>query len=613
MRRRTSSAAWLRSPKNEACDVNGASSPVDFLPNAPVDFDDGSGRTRSTSSMSSEIRVGKVVERGRAMSDVTDQSLVGRSGAHLDKEIDGPGRPILQRRWSTSFASLTFGIPPLPSAAANATPTSDGMRFILREESGVQFPSSPAQSTSPMASADPCTQTPASELLQVPSPLQYHQQQQQVVMSDLLQPPRATTPKAGSRAKSGLTIRGRGTTPELCPMFWSESEISAFLSCLGISHECVMSILGRRLRVNHLLKMSEEELCCEHYLKTPIERHVSRKALQRFLEFDRLQNTVHPRKHMTTMDDGMMSEYLVSHKDLVLEHEISQGGYGNVYAGRLQPSASCGSRGCRVVHGQRLVAVKDMKGSQEVRIHEIFKESRVMKALGHKNLCAFVGICTDLSKHDSAQYILSELLDCSLFDLVHQTCMTHWGGTFTTHHALKLAPGIGAGIAHLHSKKLVHADMKSSNVLIDHTSSLELVPKICDFGHAAVRAHPAPHSRCGTPQWASPEALRNEAVEPAADIFSFGVILWEMVTQTLPHQGLSFAQVIGAVGWGGWILDSDALPESLPALRALVRSCLSYSPPERPTAREVRAELRHILKTRGVMALSMLATALDGD
>eukprot|EP00448_Togula_jolla_P026550 CAMPEP_0170652854 /NCGR_PEP_ID=MMETSP0224-20130122/47111_1 /TAXON_ID=285029 /ORGANISM="Togula jolla, Strain CCCM 725" /LENGTH=180 /DNA_ID=CAMNT_0010984717 /DNA_START=9 /DNA_END=548 /DNA_ORIENTATION=+ len=75
--------------------------------------------------------------------------------------------------------------------------------------------------------------------------------------------------------------------------------------------------------------------------------------------------------------------------------------------------------------------------------------------------------------------------------------------------ACRLAMGICAGLEYLHARSLVHADLKSSNILINYSSGSSLVPKICDFGHVAVRTHPLPHRRCGTPHWAAPEALRH--------------------------------------------------------------------------------------------------------
>merc|ERR1712211_185318 len=97
------------------------------------------------------------------------------------------------------------------------------------------------------------------------------------------------------------------------------------------------------------------------------------------------------------------------------------------------------------------------------------------------------------------------------------------------------------------------------------------VPRICDFGHAAVRPFPVTHHLLGTPHWAAPEVLRGEALGPKADVFSFGVLLWEMLAKKHPHADLSFGQVIAAVGWAGLVPDLSQLPgEATPVLKELV-------------------------------------------
>merc|ERR550532_3418083 len=150
-------------------------------------------------------------------------------------------------------------------------------------------------------------------------------------------------------------------------------------------------------------------------------------------------------------------------------------------------------------------------------------------------------------------------MDCSLFDVIHQPYKLRWHGELTVSTIIDLSKGIFDGILYLHSKHLVHADLKSSNILIDYSSSWQLIPRICDFGHAAMRTFPSPHHRCGTPHWAAPEVLRSEALGPAADIYSFGVMMWEMLAQKLPHKGLSFGQVSAIVGWAGWMPDLGLL------------------------------------------------------
>jgi len=228
-----------------------------------------------------------------------------------------------------------------------------------------------------------------------------------------------------------------------------------------------------------------------------------------------------------------------------------------------------------------------------------------MASLCHPNICQFIGVCSDTSARK--YYILSELMDCSLFDLIHQPFKLRWHGELTVSLVASVSEAICAGIAYLHARNLVHADMKSSNILIDYSSSWQLIPRICDFGHLAVRTFPSPHHRCGTPHWAAPEVLRGEALGPAADIYSFGAIMWEMLTQKLPHKGMSFGQVLASVGWAGWTPDLALLPEIPPEKKRLVKECLSFSPSDRPGCKDVYRRLRRIPKQARRRAFGMLA------
>jgi serine/threonine protein kinase len=295
---------------------------------------------------------------------------------------------------------------------------------------------------------------------------------------------------------------------------------------------------------------------------------------------------------------------MIPQNELKIDAEIAQGGYGTIYTGTVVPKIQ---RGRLEAGKQYRVAVKDMKGDRRVRLNELLKEGRIMASLGsHPNVCQFVGIAFQgsgvMPSTNGKQYILSELMDCSLFDLLHGSENTRSPTNFRD--ALELFEQISAGVCYLHSRNLVHADLKSSNVLINASGSQSsssskpsLLPKICDFGHVAVRAHPAPHRQCGTPHWAAPEALRSEAVSPASDVFSIGVMLWEALALRVPHFELSFAQVIGGVGWGKWVPDESLLPEAVPEeVLELLRQCQSFSPSQRPAAREVQRRLKRTSK-----------------
>lgn len=381
-------------------------------------------------------------------------------------------------------------------------------------------------------------------------------------------------------------------------MLWSEDELAAFVACLGIGAEVCENVQQSKMKgVVRFLELSNSDMRRKFGLRTPVERLVVRSSLKRLLDADRWENSVRGHKVGDILRDSVLGRSIIPLEELRLVSKISQGGYGTVYHGMFDPKTS---------GRPQPVAVKEMKGERRVRLYELLKEACVMASLNHPNICTFLGVCTDSSARKC--YILSELMDCSLFDLIHQPYKLRWHGELTVALAVDISAGICAGTVYLHAKNLVHADLKSSNILIDYSTSWQLVPRICDFGHAAVRTFPAPHHRCGTPHWAAPEVLRSEALSTAADIYSIGVIIWEMLTQRLPHKGFSFGQVLAAVGWAGWSPDLSLLPAVPNELHKILRESLRFVPAERPTSKDMQRRLRRIPKQARLKALGMLAS-----
>jgi len=182
---------------------------------------------------------------------------------------------------------------------------------------------------------------------------------------------------------------------------------------------------------------------------------------------------------------------------------------------------------------------------------------------------------------------LYELIHCGVGELTSE---------LTQPLVLRVSTGICAGMMYLHDNELVHADLKPQNILIDQHSSKGPFPKICDFGHVAMRVNPSPHRLICTPHWAAPEALREDDLSSASDVYSFGVILWEMLSGEIPFHGYSYAQLVGAVGWAGNLPEMKLLPQISEELRLLMLSCLEFMPGDRPSARDIRKELRRIRK-----------------
>lgn len=395
-------------------------------------------------------------------------------------------------------------------------------------------------------------------------------------------------------------------------MLWTEDELAAFMSCLGLSPDVSHRVMRQQFKgAAQFLSMTNVQLRKALGLVTPVERLVVRNALKRLLDGTRLEASVCSVKAMDIISDSVLSHYIIPKEELTMVSKISQGGYGTVYRGVLEPKVdrAGGAFQARRTH---LVAVKDMKGDRRVQLYELLKEACVMASLSHPNICTFVGVCTDNVQRK--YFIISELMDCSLFDMIHQPYKLRWHGELTVSLSLSLGTGIISGICYIHQKNLVHADLKSSNILIDYTSSSrQPIPRICDFGHAAVRCHPSPHHRCGTPHWAAPEVLRSEALGPAADIYSFGVMMWEMLTQKLPHKDMSFGQVLASVGWAGWTPDMSQLPELPREVARIIKECLRFAPSDRPPGKDVVNRLKRFPKQVRMKTLKLLASFLGHE
>jgi len=417
-------------------------------------------------------------------------------------------------------------------------------------------------------------------------------------------------------------------------MLWSETELATVVDCLGVSSTAASRMTGEsdapggeRIRVGgatQLVEMTNAQMCRDLGLCVPLERLVVRRAIQHMLTSDRRANAFRGRGLHDVMDNAALRKYIVPLDRLTLKSTVSQGGFGIVYRGSLRTqcgdfmmSAQSEAGGNRhrsdddSPKKERMnVAAKEMLGDSRARVHELLKEAHVMASLRHKNICRFVGICAGADPR-GRRFILSELLHCSLFDLVHRPDQTDFRRSMDILLTLKLSEGICSGLTYIHARSLVHADLKSSNILIDLTCSPEddyqPVPRICDFGHAAVRTSSSPHDRLCTPHWAAPEVLRNEGLGPPADMFSVGVLLWEMLAKRVPHHDLGFGHVLATVGWAGAKPDMERLPSGLiPEVRRLLNDLLRFTPTERPRASVAHRRFQRLpraLRGRAVQAV----------
>ena len=146
----------------------------------------------------------------------------------------------------------------------------------------------------------------------------------------------------------------------------------------------------------------------------------------------------------------------------------------------------------------------------------------------------------------------------------------------------KLMIGIAKGMLALHKKKIIHRDLKSLNVLLDE----RCFPKICDFGLSIIDSEVAMKTReIGTPHWMAPELFETTDYTNKVDVYAYGVLMWEILTESTPYKGMSGNQIAVAVCQHG---ERPPFPRGTPKLiQQFIRECWHQIPSKRPSFKQI--------------------------
>jgi eukaryotic-like serine/threonine-protein kinase len=223
---------------------------------------------------------------------------------------------------------------------------------------------------------------------------------------------------------------------------------------------------------------------------------------------------------------------------------------------------------------ERRVAVKLLAASvgrdDELR-RRFARESRLAARLSHPNVVAVF----DAGEDAGRPYIVMEYVEGeTLADVLRRR------GALPTEEAAEIAAQVAAGLAHAHAQGLVHRDVKPQNLLVSGDGRV----KIADFGVARsddLSKLTQAGTVLGTAAYLSPEQAAGSEVGPASDVYSLGVVLYELLTGRTPYRFDSLAD-LGA---------PRKPPPPPPALADVVARCLAADPSERPSAAEVEREL----------------------
>uniref|UniRef100_A0A3P8SKE8 Mitogen-activated protein kinase kinase kinase n=1 Tax=Amphiprion percula TaxID=161767 RepID=A0A3P8SKE8_AMPPE len=252
--------------------------------------------------------------------------------------------------------------------------------------------------------------------------------------------------------------------------------------------------------------------------------------------------------------------------ELTLEEIIGVGGFGKVYRAVW--------RGCEVAVK---AARRDPDEDVEQTLESVRQEAKLFAMLNHPNIMALLGVC------------LQEPNLCLVMEYAR-------GGPLNRALAGKRIPPctlvdwavqIARGMHYLHSQAIVpiiHRDLKSSNILILERVEMEDLSnktlKITDFGLAREWHRTTKMSAAGTYAWMAPEVIRSSTFSKGSDVWSYGVLLWELLTGEVPFRGIDGLAVAYGVAMNKLALP---IPSTCPEPFArLMEDCWSSDPHSRP-------------------------------
>ncbi|CAD7704576.1 unnamed protein product [Ostreobium quekettii] len=164
---------------------------------------------------------------------------------------------------------------------------------------------------------------------------------------------------------------------------------------------------------------------------------------------------------------------------------------------------------------------------------------------------------------------------------------------------LQLMLNASSGLQHLHNNKVVHGDIKTANFLVfDSPTEQSVVVKISDFGLAATKTGSRSKTAfplAGTFLWMAPELSEGAAQTFSADVFSFGLVLFELSALSPPYKGLNSNPIVLQRKNNG--KNPVPIPEDCPeALSKLMKHCIAVDPCDRPTMEQVGTKLTEIIQ-----------------
>lgn len=290
----------------------------------------------------------------------------------------------------------------------------------------------------------------------------------------------------------------------------------------------------------------------------------------------------------------------IDQSKLKFKEELGTGAFATVYRGTLK------SKGRKDP-----VAIKAVDESL-VDLSDFVCEVATMSLLSGvvENMVTFSGYFYLTQKNSGVMKqvkhyhcIVMELMETNLEDILHGDAKKQ--SPLKVSEVRRIAFDMAYGMYQLHSFGVLHRDLKPANILLNKRKDLPWQVKLADFGYARRDSKESLRkSVVGTPAYLAPELIgvrASDEVGMASDVYSYGIILWEMLARKKPHDGLEstnmFAHVTSCVERRVPIF--TAPPDCDAAIGEIMQGCTHSDPNKRPTFATIYAQLTALLKATG--------------
>ncbi|KAD3068519.1 hypothetical protein E3N88_36399 [Mikania micrantha] len=285
------------------------------------------------------------------------------------------------------------------------------------------------------------------------------------------------------------------------------------------------------------------------------------------------------------MEADMYGLQIIKNAELEELRELGSGTYGTVFHGRWRGSD---------------VAIKRIKkscfagrSSEEERLtNDFWREACILSNLHHPNVVAFYGVVPDAAGGTLAT-VTEFMANGSLRNVLIKK-----DRSLDRRRKLLIAMDAAFGMEYLHSKNIVHFDLKCDNLLVNMQDPQRPVCKVGDFGLSRIKRNTLISGGVrGTLPWMAPELLNGSTtrVSEKVDVFSFGITMWEILTGEEPYANMHCGAIIGGI-----VKDTlrPVIPEQCePEWKKLMEQCWSTEPTIRPSFAEITNRLQAMSKT----------------